>query len=131
MVPGCFSSPTSIALVVQLQSKLNLPWIIRSIACRSDFTEGGAGEVARVSDGCDAVATEVRCVEVRMVEDVEELSPELHREAVAELDPFEGGEVQPMEARTNAYSRPGAQDRQTGERDASGRSVWNWISIRA
>ena len=90
VVPGCSSLFTSIALVVELQSELDLPWIVWSIASGSDLTEGSVSEVARASDGRHAVAAEVGSVEVRMVEDVEELSPELHGDAVADLETFEG-----------------------------------------
>jgi hypothetical protein len=90
MIPGCSSSATSIALVIQLQRELDLPWIVWSKSSGSDLTEGRVGEVAGASDGGDAVAAEVRRVEVGMVEDVEELSPELHRNAIADLEALEG-----------------------------------------
>ena len=90
MVPGCFYSPSSIGLVVQLQSKLDLPRIIRSIASGPDLTEGSVREVARASNGLHAVAAKIGRIEVRMVKDVEELSPELHGDAVADLEALEG-----------------------------------------
>jgi hypothetical protein len=79
----------NLGLIVQLESKLNLPRIIWSIASRSNFAKGRAGEVARIWDRCDSVTAEVRCVEVRVIEDVEELSPELQRETLAELHDLE------------------------------------------
>ena len=45
----------------------------------------------------NSVAAEIRSVEVRVVEDIEELSPELQVEAFAELEVLEGGEIQPLE----------------------------------
>ena len=99
IVPGCSSLLTSIALVVELQSELDLPWIVWSIASRSDLTEGSVSEVARATDGRDAVAAEVWSVEVRMIEDVEELGPELQREALRDPEIFECREIEPVEAR--------------------------------
>ena len=64
-------------LVVQLQRKLNLSRIVGIVASRSDFAEVRVGDVARTANRDDAVAAEVGSVEVRMVEDVEELGPEL------------------------------------------------------
>ena len=78
-----------LGLIVQLESKLNLSRIVWSIAGRPDFPEGGTGEIARVSDRYHAVTAEARRIEVRMVQDVEELGPELQREALAELHGLE------------------------------------------
>ena len=55
-----------------------------------DFAEVRVGIVARASNRHHAVATEVGRVEVRVVEDVEELSPELSGEAFCDLEFFEG-----------------------------------------
>lgn len=79
----------NLGLIVQLESKLNLSRIVWCIAGRSDFTKGGTGEIARVSDRCHAVTTEVRRIEVRMIQDIEEFGPELQREALAELHGLE------------------------------------------
>src|SRR5579859_4767241 len=68
-------------LVVQLQGKLNLPRIIRSVARGSNFAEGRTVVVARVGNGRHAVPAEIRRVEVRMVKDVKDLRSELKLEA--------------------------------------------------
>ena len=77
-------------LEVQLQSKLDLSRIVRSIASRSNFAEVSTGEVGGAADRDDAVATESRSVEVWMIENVEELRPELQAEALIKLEIFEG-----------------------------------------
>ncbi len=68
----------------ELQSELDLTRVVRSIAGGPDFAKVRTGIVTGVSDGYDAVAPEVRRVEVRMIEDVKDLRPELKR--VAFLD---------------------------------------------
>ena len=87
-------------LVVQLQSELDLPRIVGSVAGGADFAEGGAVVVAGVGDGSDAVAAEVGGVEIRMVEDVEEFGPELKTETLVELEVLEEGDIKAVEART-------------------------------
>lgn len=75
------------SLVIQLQSKLDLPRVKRSVTGRSDSAERSVGEGSRTSNRGDSIASEVRRVEVRMIEDIEELRPEL------EGDGFMNGEV--------------------------------------
>lgn len=77
------------ALVIQLEGKLNLPRIVRSIARGPNLTKVIAREVAGTGNRHHSVASEVRRIEVRMVEDVEELGPELHGEPIVELYRFE------------------------------------------
>ena len=70
-VPGCW-------LVVQLQSELDLTWIVGGIARRTDASEVRCVvEVERVADGDDTIAAEARCVEVGVIQDIEELRTEL------------------------------------------------------
>ena len=64
----------NISSVIQLQSKL---YLSRWRASRSDLTKVGTVEVTGVRNRDDPVAPEVRSIEVRMVEYVEELRPEL------------------------------------------------------
>ena len=73
----------------------------------------------------NAVAAEVRCIEVRMVEDVEELRAELHREALVNLEVLEQREVEPVESRTCDLSSLAAQSACTAIRHAAGRSIRN------
>src|SRR5882757_7117580 len=65
-----------------------------------------------------------------MVEDVEELSAELHRDAIADLEGFEGREVEPMDAGSVGSRWAPAQNRGTQQRDASGWSTWGRIPVR-
>src|SRR5690348_8205711 len=58
-------------LVIQLQSKLNLPRIVRSITRRSDLAEVRAGKVRRIRNRDHTVAAKSRGVEVRMIQDIE------------------------------------------------------------
>ncbi len=47
-------------LEVQLQSKLDLSRIVRSVASRSDFSKVRTGEIGRAADSHNAVAAESR-----------------------------------------------------------------------
>ena len=64
-------------LVVQLKRELDLPRIIWGVSSGPDFTEVGTRKVARTGDGYNAVATEIRGVEVWVVENVKEFRTEL------------------------------------------------------
>src|ERR1017187_1724353 len=75
--------------VVQLQSELDLSRIVGSIASGSNFSEVRIRVVARIGDRDNTVATKIWSVEVRMIENVEELRPELHRETLAEPEVLE------------------------------------------
>jgi hypothetical protein len=55
-----------------------------------------------------------------MVDDVEELSPELHAEALIDGNVFECGEVEPMVAWPGSRPRTVAQNTETRLRYASG-----------
>jgi len=72
-----FPGRCHLSLEKQLQGKLDLSGVVRSITSRSNPAKVGRGEVARVANRDDTVAAEIRSIEVRMVEDVEELGPEL------------------------------------------------------
>lgn len=86
-------------LEIQLQCELNLPRVVWSIAGRSDFAEAGTREVTRSRDRNHSVPSEVRSVEVRMIQDVEELRSKFHPESFCELHFLEQGEVHPLERR--------------------------------
>src|SRR5262249_23606234 len=92
-----FPEPASENLVIQLQSKLDLPRIIRSIARRSDFAKVCAGEVRRIRNGDYTVTAKSWRIEVRVIQDVEHLSAELQAEALLHLEFFECREVQSAE----------------------------------
>jgi len=100
-IPGPFHPN----LEQELQSKLDLARIVRSIACGSNLTEVYVVEVARVRNTIDAVASEVGCVEIRVVENVEEVRPELSGELVVKFDELVQREVQAMETRSNGLTR--------------------------
>ncbi len=89
----------------QFQSQLDLSRIVGSITSRTHFAKVRAGEIACTRDRNNSVAAESRSVEVRVVEDIEELSSELHREAFAESEVLEGGEIQPLERRSGNLGR--------------------------
>ena len=74
------------SLVIQLQSELDLPRIVRSVAGRPDLAETRVCEVARPGDGDNAVAAEVGSVEIRVIENIEDLCTELYAEALIERD---------------------------------------------
>jgi len=90
--------------VVQLESKLDLPRIVRSIAVDPTSPKMRIVEVARAPNRYDPVPTEVRRVEVRVVEDIEELSPELHRETIVQLQGLEHRVIQTMESRSKGFT---------------------------
>ena len=120
---------TELSLEVQFQSELDLSRIERSIASRPDPAEGVRTkcsvtirrEVKRSRDRVDAVATESRSVEVRVIENVEELRPELELEPFVELEILEGREVQPLEARSSNLRGAATQSGSASQRNAS---VW-------
>lgn len=62
-------------LVVELHRKLDLP---RRSARGSDCSEVRVGVIARTADGYYAVTAKIWLIEVRVVEDVEELRAEFH-----------------------------------------------------
>ena len=70
--------------VIELQSELDLPGIIGSIPSRPDFSEVRAGEVGRTGDGDNSVPTKSWSVEVRVIEDIEELRTELQGKPLAQ-----------------------------------------------
>ena len=81
-------------LEIQFQSELDLPRIIWCVTRRSNFPEAiDIAEVAGSRNRNHAVAAEIGSVEVRMIEYVEELRPELQPETFVELHVFEHGEV--------------------------------------
>ena len=84
-------------LVIQLYRELNLPRIIRSIARRSNFAERVTGEVTRSGYRGDSVSTKIGRIEVRVVQDVEELRPELQPESLGDLEVPEHREVHTLE----------------------------------
>src|SRR5208282_1983983 len=105
-------------LEVQLQSELDLPRIVGSIARGTNFAEGRTVEIARVGDRDNAVTAEIRSVEVRMIKYVEDLRAELQAEALIDRDVLEDGKVQPVESRSG-HLRHAAQSGSAGQRHAS------------
>ena len=84
----------------ELERELDLPRIIRSDAGGADSSKVAVGEIRRTTDGYDAVATEARGIEVRVVGDVKDFRSELKLKPFVERDVLEDGEVQAMEAGT-------------------------------
>src|SRR5262245_21030240 len=89
-----------VRLEKELESELDLPRVIRSVAGGADSSKVAVGEIRRTTDGHDAVATEARGIEVRVVGDVEDFRSELKLEPFVEREVLEDGEVQAMEAGT-------------------------------
>jgi len=112
------------SLVVQLQSELDLPRIVWRIARRTNFAEIRVVEVPGIRNCHHSVSAESRSVEVRMIEDVEELRPELQREALSQPEVLERGEVKAMEAWPSGLGRTATGCRNTGERNASRWAIW-------
>ena len=84
------------------------------------------------ADRHNTVTAEIRCVEVRVVEDIEELSSELQREAFAELEVLEGGEIQPLEGRSGKLGgRATQQAEATIDRNASRQPKWGRVQLTA
>jgi hypothetical protein len=106
-------------LEVQLQSELDLPRVVRSITGGSNLAEGRTIELTRVGNCYNAVTAEIRSVEVRVVENIEDLRPELEAEPLAQSNVLESGEIQPVESRSWNL-RDAAQGGSTCQRNASG-----------
>src|SRR5260370_37203035 len=87
-----------LSLVIQLQSELDLSRIVGSITRRSDLAKACVCEIARPRDGDNPVAAEVGRVEIRVIENIEDLRTELHAEALGEREILEDGEVQSVES---------------------------------
>ena len=64
----------------------------------TDRTEGWVCVVTRIADRHDAVSTEVRLIEVRMVGDVVELRAERKHESLVQLEVLEDREIKAMES---------------------------------
>ena len=94
--PGCLH----LSLVVELHSKLDLARILSGEAGRSNFTEGRAVEVVGTRDRGNTIAAEVGSIEGRVIEDVKELSPELHIKAFVDGNILERREVEFSDSRT-------------------------------
>ena len=75
-------------LVIQLRRELDLPGIVWSTPGRSDRTEVYVRVVARIGNH-NAVATEIRLIEIRMVRNVVELRAERERVPLVELEVLE------------------------------------------
>ena len=88
-------------LEVEFQSKLDLPRIVRSIAGRSDLAKAGTGEVPRSRDRNHAVTAEVWRIEVGVIKDVEEFSPEFQPEPLSQLHILENREIHSLERRSS------------------------------
>jgi len=84
-------------LVIELQRELDLSRIVWSIARRADLAEVRARKVRRAGNCDHTVAAKSRSIEVGVVQDVEELRPELQAEALLHLKFLKSGEIQPAE----------------------------------
>ena len=89
---------SNVRSVVELQSELDLPRIVRSIAGRADFAEALVCEVAGAGNRTDTVATEVRGIEIGMVKDVEDFRTELQMVTLRETELLEEGKIEPVES---------------------------------
>ena len=99
------------ALVVQLQSKLDLPWIVWSIARRSDFAEGGAVEVARVSDCHTPLPPKFGALKFGWLRMLKNSARNCMRKRSLIGNRLEEREVQPVEARSVGRRGPAAEAR--------------------
>src|SRR5262249_26877100 len=100
-------------LVIELHRKLDLSRIVGCKTSRPDFSEGSAVEVAGIRNRRHAVAPEVGRIECRMIEDVKDLSPELHGEAFANRDVLKGREVEFSQAGSLSGRRITTENRRT------------------
>src|SRR5215467_14384094 len=116
-------------LVVELESELNLARIVGSIARRTDFAECRAVIVAGVGDCHHAVLAEIRCVEVRVVADVEDFRPELQAETLLDRKVLEERQVHSSEARSGDL-RYAAKCGYAGKLGAAGRRIGNGVEAR-
>src|SRR4029077_1222778 len=106
---GALPGETNVSLEIQFQSELDLSRIKRIITSRPDPAKRFRTkrpvtirrEVQRPGNRVDAIAAEARSIEVRVVENVEELRTELELEPFVELEIFESREVQPLERRSS------------------------------
>src|SRR5215475_4577311 len=86
--------------VVELQSELDLPRIVGSIAGGTDSSKVAVRPIGRAGNRNHAVAAEAGSIEVRMVEDVEDFRSELELTLLVERNVLEEGQVKPVEARS-------------------------------
>ena len=100
-------APTPV-LEIKLQRELDLARVVRCKARGATLPEVSVEEVARARHGYDAVAAKVRRIERGVVEYVEELTPELEPEPLAQLEVLEQRVVQLKDARTVKLRRRSA-----------------------
>ena len=98
--------PRTLRLEGRSQAKLDQAW---KIVLASYLTKVGTGTTASI-----------RRSELRVIESIEELPPELRPEALIDWNAFECGEVEPMVAWPDRRSRTSAQNSETSLRYASG-----------
>src|SRR5216684_755140 len=108
-----------LSLVIQLQSELDLPRIVGSIASGSNSAKTGILEVRRSGDSNNTIAAEPGSVEVGVVEDIEKLRSELETEALGERKFLEDREVQPVESWSFNLRATAAQSGKARQRQAS------------
>ena len=80
---------TRSCLEIELQSELNLSRIVWRVAGGSNFAESGIIKIGRSRDSYYTIATEPGIVEVRVVQDVEELRAELQARVFRHLEILE------------------------------------------
>lgn len=94
-----------LGLVVELESELDLPRVVRRIASRADQAEVGVGVICRSTDSYNSVTAKAWRVEVRMVEDVEDFRPELQSIPFLKHKILKDRKVQPVETRAGNLSQ--------------------------
>lgn len=94
-----------LGLVVELESELDLPRVVRRIASRADQSEVGVGVICRSTDSYNSVTAKAWRVEVRMVEDVEDFRPELQPIPFLKHKILKDRKVQPVETRARNLSQ--------------------------
>src|SRR5208282_1418738 len=111
-----------VSLEQKLQSQLDLTRVLGGEACRSDVPKVHVIVSARIRDGGDAVSAKIRRIERGVVEDVEELTPELEVEPLAQLEVLEQGVVESSYAGAgNLAITPAQQGQIIRYRDATRR----------
>src|SRR5215472_18841365 len=98
-------------LIVKLKSELDLARVVGSVARGPDLSKVGAGEVARSADGDHSVASEIRSIEVRMVDDVKELRTELESVTLLKRKILKHGEIHSVESGPWHLSQPTQRSR--------------------
>ena len=84
----------------ELERELDLPRVVGSIAGRPDFAEVAVGEIGGTTDCDNAITTEARRIEVRVVGQVKDFRAELELTLLVDWKVLKDGKVQTVEAGT-------------------------------